>query len=448
MQEYLSKNIYPFHMPGHKRNSAFLPHDLLSLDMTEFGDMDNLHEPTGILQDFQVFIARLYGADESFFLVNGSSVGLMATIGAACGQGGTLAAARNCHAGVYRGMVLTGAFPVYLPPENTADGLSGGILPARVMNTADAVIITSPTYEGFVSDIKAIAENVHKKNGLLIVDEAHGAHFPFHPLFPDSALSHGADIVINSLHKTLPALSQCAVLHVRGPRVDRERLRYYLRMLQTTSPSYILMASADYMLHKLYEEPAHFDTYAARLESFRQAMPGASIKEAAIRLSGGERVGTAGIYTMDTGKLLFNTHAEISGKAIANLMASSGGVQMEMADDRHVLGMTSVADTDEGFERLVEAVYALNRRIPPVERPEPARPPFPVPEVVLTPREAAQKETVTVSWPQAVGRIAGAFVTPYPPCIPLLAPGERITTEVWEAAAARGYAEGGIKVIL
>ncbi len=225
-------------MPGHKYNPEFLPPDLLSLDMTEIDGMDNLHAPEGAIKRLQEKIASVYGADESFFLVNGSSSGIVAAICAVCGEGMPLYVQRNCHQSVFNAMVLSGANPLYF----------NDIIPE--VNGA-AVVITCPSYGGDVIDILPIADKVHAGGGILIVDEAHGAHFPFHGQFPPTALSQGADIAVNSFHKTLPALTQTAALHVRGTRANRKRLRFYLRAMQTTSPSYIFMASVDFMLDKL-----------------------------------------------------------------------------------------------------------------------------------------------------------------------------------------------------
>ena len=256
LQEYLSKGVYPFHMPGHKRNPVFFPVELTGMDLTEIPGMDILRDATGIIRDLQCKIADFYGADESFILVNGSSAGIVAAICAACNEGDKLYAARNGHVSMFNGMALSGALPIYISPKVAETGtlgitgLAGGIDPSQLDNMEEgaAVIVVSPTYEGFVSDIKAIAEKVHSCGGMLIVDEAHGAHFPFHSAFPDSALNMGADIVVQSFHKTLPVLGQLAVLHVKGQRVDTGRLKFYLQAMQTTSPSYMLMAQLDYVL--------------------------------------------------------------------------------------------------------------------------------------------------------------------------------------------------------
>ena len=436
---YLSRDIYPFHMPGHKRNPAYLPPDLAQLDMTEIPGMDVLAAPEGLIKKLQEEIAGFYGADQSYFLVNGSSAGIVAAICAACTENTALVAPRNAHVSMYNGLALSGARPVYVLPAYTHDNLAGGLPPEAldIMPRGAAVFAVSPTYEGFVSDIAAIAREVHSRDGVLIVDEAHGAHFAFDKRFPPTALSQGADIAINSFHKTLPALTQCAVLHVKGNRIDLPRLRYYINAVQTSSPSYVFIASCDFMLRKLWECPRHFDEYLARLDDIRNTLPNAN-QNAALVLSGKERVGTAAIHGYDPGKLLFSYAGKIKSigncelpieKCIAAAMVDDYKIQMEYANERHVLAMTSVADTDEGFKRLKAAICGVNEKYS-----ESISHPFSdatnstptLPEIVLTPREALSRETELVSREKATGRIAGELITAYPPGIALATPGEKI----------------------
>ena len=430
IEAYLSQDIYPFHMPGHKRNRHFFPSNLERFDLTEIPGMDVLSAPAGILKDMQGAIADFYGAGDSFFLVNGSSAGIVAAVCALCGEGAPLFVPRNAHVSVYNGMVLSGASPVYYMPEITADGLAGGVNPEVFdhMPEGATALVVSPTYEGFVSDIASISARVRAKQGVLIVDEAHGAHFPFHKSFPAPALSQGADIVINSLHKTLPALGQCAVLHINGKstHVDREILHFYVNSVQTSSPSYILMTASDYMLRVLWENPSLFDEYIARLADIRNGLPGAE-SAAPLRLSGRERVGEDAIYNIDPGKLLFTLHTSQDAEAIAETMAKEYKIQMEMAKGRHILAMTSVADTLEGFMRLNRAVGELNSALPLKNALNNPPIPFALPEVALSPREALRRPSKLVPQSEAIGKISAELITTYPPGIALVAPGETLT---------------------
>ncbi|MCL2499020.1 MAG: aminotransferase class I/II-fold pyridoxal phosphate-dependent enzyme [Defluviitaleaceae bacterium] len=436
---YLNKDIYPFHMPGHKRNTFFLPPDPISLDLTEIPGMDVLHEPTGLLRDMQADLAAFFNADESFLLVNGSTAGIVAAICAASADGGTLFAARNGHASMYNGLVLAGTTPRYFYPRIRTDGLIGGVDPHildDMPRDVSAVFVVSPTYEGFTSDIEAIAKRVHKKNAILIIDEAHGAHFPFHKSFPRSALNQGADIVINSLHKTLPTLGQTAVLHVRGNRVDRARLRFYLNAVQTTSPSYILMGATDYTLKLLWQTPKLFDDYVKRLNALRENLGEQTPSRTERKLI--NLLPCA--HGDDPSKLLFEVSDPNLTQRINETFADEYKIQLEMAWGSHILAMTSVADTDEGFSRLLHAVREINgrangdcrhHRTPLARSSVPAAtealPPIPkLPEIVFPPRTALQQPAETIPLPEAAGCISAELIAPCPPGIALVAPGERI----------------------
>ncbi|MCL2527867.1 MAG: aminotransferase class I/II-fold pyridoxal phosphate-dependent enzyme [Defluviitaleaceae bacterium] len=433
LQSYLEEGIYPFHMPGHKRNPMFFPQGMAGLDLTEIPGMDILRAPTGIIRDLQEAAASFYGADESYLLVNGSTAGIISAICAVCNEGSSLYAARNGHVSMYNGIALSGAIPKYILPETTPDGLAGGIKPAALddMEENAAVFIVSPTYEGYVSNIKEIAARVHSKGGILIVDEAHGAHFKFHDNFPFSALELGADIVVQSFHKTLPALGQMAVLHVKGPRVDASRLKFYLQAVQTTSPSYMLMGQLDYVLKMLWQRPEIFETYVSRLSKIRIALTTSETQP--VSLLAQERVGEYGIFDTDPGKLLFSLNVAGKAENISKIMADKYRIQMEMAAGRHLLAMTSVADTDEGFQRLWGAVGTLNIKLEGqlgemVTKNDNAADSYTkaVPEMVMPPNQAIRQETEVIPWEKAAGRVAGEVIADYPPGIALVAPGERI----------------------
>jgi len=419
-------------MPGHKRNPRFFLPELQAYDLTEIPGMDVLSEPTGFLRAMQERLAAFFvprGDRESFFLVNGASAGVVAAICAASGEGDTLFAARNSHASMYNGMMLSGAVPQYFYPQLRADGLVGGVDPAIFddMPRGAVVFVTSPTYEGFVSDIAEIARRVHARGGLLIVDEAHGAHFAFHESFPRSATACGADIVVQSLHKTLPVPGQCAVLHVCSGRVDKARLRFWLNAVQTTSPSYMLMAAANYALQILWDNPHLFDEYVAQLKTFE--IPGLA--------------GACGIFAVDPSKKLYRLPDALSktpstksqsskaqnGNSLEQILARQYKLQVEMAREQYVLCMTSVADTEEGFARLRHAVAELGLQ-PPQASFTNSHTPHPPPEIAMPPRAAMQKSSQIIPLAQSIGRIAAELIAPCPPGIAIIAPGERITADI------------------
>ncbi|MDO5136501.1 MAG: aminotransferase class I/II-fold pyridoxal phosphate-dependent enzyme, partial [Eubacteriales bacterium] len=253
LEKYGKSDFYPFHMPGHKRNPSCVDGEFLfERDITEISGFDDLHHPEGLLRDSMERLSDLYGTKESFFCVNGSTGALLSAISAGIQKGGRFLVARNCHKSVYHAIYLRDLSPIYLYPQTDPDlGINGGISPSHVEKCLEenkgiqGIMITSPTYDGVVSDIEAIAKLAHKYGIPLIVDEAHGPHFRFSPYFPTSAVDLGADVVVQSFHKTLPSLTQTAVLHLCSDRVDREKIKRFLGMYQTSSPSYLLMASLD-----------------------------------------------------------------------------------------------------------------------------------------------------------------------------------------------------------
>ena len=443
---YLKEDIYPFHMPGHKGNSAFFPKEILKLDITEIPNMDVLSAPTGILREMQERIAHFYNSDKSYFLVNGSSAGVVAAICATCNENTTVIIPRNAHISVYNGLVLSGGKPFYIMPEITCNSLVGGICPSKFDNipSNSVVLVVSPTYEGFVSDIATIAKKVHAHNGILIVDEAHGAHFPFHNSFPKSAISQGADIVINSLHKTLPAFSQCAVLHVKSNFVDYDKLHFFINAMQTSSPSYMFMASTDYMLQMLWQDSSFFNNYVDNLKELRLSLPIIENEKDTANIGIALDVpiiGKNAIYDIDISKLLFYVSNQKldSAESISAILANEYKIQVEMARGKHILAMTSVADTNEGFNRLQLAIYKLNYSLSTSQRDKEdcnkkictgdIFSPF-LPTTILSPKEALHYKTKQLPWKEAVGHISGELITVYPPGISILAPGEQIPKEL------------------
>ena len=446
MQEYIAQDPYPFHMPGHKRNPSFLPSYLLSYDITEVSDVDNLHHPNGIILQSQQKIAALLGADNSFICVNGGSSGVLASILATCREGDKLLLARNSHKSAYNGLVLSGASPVYIYPEITPYNICGGISPHSVEyalskdSNIKTVLITSPTYEGFTSDISSIADIVHKYNAVLIVDETHGAHFCFSDKFPAASLSCGADITIQSWHKTLPTLNQSAVINIKGNRISSEAIQTALSMVQTTSPSYIIMTVMDYCRKYLTDNPQLFKEYLDNLLNLRNMLSSGTLP-----LIGTDLIGSCAIADYDISKLVFYINSDFSGKRLENILLKEYNLQIELSGLHHIIAMTSVADTQEGFNRLASAVKniadksvctpIINTILPSPITDEP----------IISPRQAHYLPKHRVPLTQSVGKLSGEFITPYPPDIPILAIGEAITSDI--VSQVMNYRENGITVI-
>lgn len=431
LEAYSKKGIYPFHMPGHKRVDQALINPY-SLDITEIEGFDNLHKPEGILLKAKEGLARLYGVKESFFLVNGSTCGILAAISAATGRGDTLLMARNCHKAVYHGAALRGLHTEYLYPAVTKSGIQGSISCEEVEQSLirnpgiRAVILTSPTYDGVLSDIQRIADCVHRYGIPLIVDEAHGAHLGFGGGFPESAVSKGADVVIQSFHKTLPSLTQTAVLHRTSDRISQERLQKYLEVYQTSSPSYLLMASIDRCV-RLLEEGAeeYFLSFRNRLECFYDDVK--TLKNLQVLTEQDFKQEEA--YRIDRSKILIDTsHTSLTGTEFMNELRKNHKLELEMASRYYALAMTSFMDTQEGFCRLAKALKILDEQ---VERGEGEPHSFikelyGYKEAVLPIWEAEETEREKIPLWEAKNRVAAESISIYPPGIPVVVPGERL----------------------
>ena len=319
LKDYSASDFYGFHMPGHKRSARLTGADLpYGIDITEIEGFDDLHHAGGILKEAQERAASVYRAEETHYLINGSTVGLLSAVLGSTRRGERILMARNCHKSVYNAVLMNELEPVYLYPRmldgtELNDEVTSGEVGRLLDENPDirVTVITSPTYDGVVSDIKGIADTVHRRGGILILDEAHGAHFGFHPMFPENGNVLGADIVIHSLHKTLPALTQTALLHMNGIRADRERVRMYLHMLQSSSPSYVLMAGIDECIRMLEERAGEvFGQYAALLEETRERLKGLD----RLKLTETERYDRSKIVVSTAG--CFKENKKFAGKCL------------------------------------------------------------------------------------------------------------------------------------
>ena len=447
LKDYSDSDYYGFHMPGHKRNLDMLKSTVpYKIDITEIEGFDDLHHAEGILKEAQIRAARIYHADETHFLINGSTVGILSAIAGVTNKGDTILVARNCHKSVYHAIYMNELNPVYLYPEfNHCAQLNTEVSVDDVREALDkypsirAVVIVSPTYDGVVSDVEAIAEAVHEKGIPLIVDEAHGAHFGFHPYFPQNANTRGADIVIHSLHKTLPALTQTALLHINGSLASRKGVRDYLRMLQSSSPSYVLMSSIDSCIDMLENRRKElFDPYVKMLEKMRG------------RLRQLKRLELVETENFDRSKIVISVrHADMSSKRLYRILLDEYHLQMEMVAGTYILAMTSIGDTEDGMERLARALEEIDAQADErmrsgnclEETPALIGASLPRLEVVYNSSvmenmldEAAisavpGSKVRRLPWRDSVGYISTEYAYLYPPGSPLIVPGERVSQE-------------------
>lgn len=426
--EYGDSDYYGFHMPGHKRNKerfgGVIPY---GMDITEIEGFDDLHHPEGILLEGKKRAADLFKSDESFYLINGSTSGNMAAVLATTELGDKILMARNNHKSVYNAVFLNRLQPVYIYPEyDKENGISGEVSKEEIKTLLEqekdikAVVIVSPTYDGVVSDVAGIAMVAHSFGIPLIVDEAHGAHFGMHKYFPDNSNESGADLVIHSVHKTLPSLTQTGLLHVNGDIVDREKLKRYLKMLQSSSPSYILMSSIDKCVNILAEQRVElFNSYVEKLDEIR------------CRLKEMKQLHLIETEHYDKSKVIISTREceryenGITSKQLYEILLEKYHIQMEMCGANYVTAMTSVGDTKEGLERLVLALLEIDETC----------------KCVNTSAGENQKiidykiEKEIIKFPelrQADVDEEGSewFYYVYPPGIPFVVPGEMITEEV------------------
>ena len=441
MKAYAASGALAFHTPGHKQGLGASP--LLRELVTEQGlreevslaeELDDLHRPEGCLKEAQDRAARLWGADEALFAVNGTTGAIHAMMTATLSSGDEVIVPRNIHRSVVGGLVLTGARPVYLPPEfDDTPGIAHGVTAESVRRAlaahpkAKAVVAVYPTYYGVSSELREIAAAAHEKGVPLLVDEAHGAQLRFSDELPPDALSCGADLVAQSTHKLLGAMTQASILFRKGGCVPAERVRRTASMLATTSPNYLLMASLDIARLQMEEEGEMRVGRAVRLaEELRTAInevPG-------LWCFGRERMGRPGAEALDVTKLTVNVSGfGLSGEEAMRLLRVKG-IQAELVDARNVLFIVSMADTERETELLFEALSALAREYEgkrgtagwSVSTP-------PALTAALSPREAFFADRESVPLALAAGRVAAEEIRFYQPGIPAIVQGERITAE-------------------
>lgn len=430
---------YPFYAPGHKRGRGIAPEllqawgaDVFRYDLPELPEFDNLFSPSGAIAEAQALAAQTWGADQTWFLINGSSVGLQAAILAVCGQGDKLLLSRNSHSSALAGVILAGAEPIFLAPEVDPEwDLAGSFTPetlAEALEThpdAKAVLALCPNYQGVGGDLKKIAELTHAQGLPLLADGAHGAHLGFHPDFPPGSLQQGADVVVQSAHKTLGALSQAALLHLRGSRVSPQRLSQALQLLQSTSPNALLLASLDGARSQLQRVGAALMERTLKLaQSARRelnAIPGLKCLQIPEP--------RPGFHSLDPSRLTVDISAwGITGFEADERLRQEFQVTTELPTLRQLTFILSLGNCEADIAALTQAFKSL--------APSPKTAPLIVPnltlpltELALTPRQALWAPREWVARAQAPGRINTRLLCPYPPGIPVLVPGEIITPE-------------------
>lgn len=448
MNAYVAEKVRPYHTPGHKQGKGMHPvlrdvlgEKALAFDLSLMSELDDLNEPHTCIKEAQDLAAKLYGADHSFFMLNGTTGGIYAMILAIAGPGDKVIVPRNAHRSIIGGIILSGAVPVFMQPEVDEEiGLAMGVSLNTVQKTvernrdAKGVVLINPTYYGVCADIKAIVEFVHQNDMAVMVDEAHGPHLKFSNRLPVQALDAGADICAQSTHKIIGAMTQCSMVHCREGRVNVPRLKAMLQLVQTTSPNYLLLASLD----------------VARMQ---MATSGRQLLERVIDLScwvrkeinkipglycfGEEKIGNPGFFSFDPTKVTVTVKKlGLTGAEAEQILRYQFNIQAELSDMYNVLFLLTIGDGQAEARALVEALQGLaagrqgKQDFLPMESvyKETAYPLTPL--QAMSPREALFSGTRTVPFASSAGMICAEIVTFYPPGIPVLCPGELISREM------------------
>lgn len=468
LYSYGMSDFYPFHMPGHKRQEFCAGqkasdgmknvfHQIHKMDITEIDGFDNLHHPEGIIKKLMEEMQAFYHTKQTYLLVNGSTVGILGSISACTDIGDSILIARNCHKSVLNACFLRNLDVHYIVPEIIEKcGIYGGISPENVDNllkknaSIRAVVIVSPTYEGIVSDVEAIAQIVHAYNIPLIVDEAHGAHFSFvsaSSLFPKSAIQCGADVVIQSIHKTLPAMTQTALLHLNSERISSSVLERYLSIYQTSSPSYILMASASQCFHFMKSDGIKkMEEYEEKIVFLREKLRNLKF----IEILDKNLVGKYAVFDYDIGKLVFVTRRmNCSGNQLMDRLREDYHLELEMSSVEYAIAMTSVMDKEEEYNRLLKALQEIECRyfcergteekgwslVNFLQR---------IPLQKMSSAEAVSKKGIYREYKDCLGCISKETLYVYPPGQAFLVAGEVIDKEALDQIA--WYQKNGFEI--
>lgn len=443
LKEYSKRDIACFDVPGHVKNrgvdilNKYLGENLMKMDINSSPTMDNVSNPTGVIKNAQDLLAQAYMADEAFFITNGTTQAIHAMILSIINPGEKVLLPRNIHKSVINALILCGGIPIFIQPEFDEQlGISLNITLEKVKEEIEkncdikALFLLNPTYYGACADLENIIELCHKNNLLVLVDEAHGAHFPFHLDLPPSAISLGADMVAVSIHKTGGALTQSSALLLNKENIRVEKVLQSINMLQSTSASYLLMASIDGARVNLVENGEEQLSKALNLSRYAKARLN---KIDGIDVLSTEILKRKGVKFIDETKLCINVKGlNLTGFEVYDLLYKKFSIQVELGDLYNILALVSIGTNKSDIDRLVKALSIIEKTY----RKETKLSEFNMiqinPTIELNPREAfyASKESIEIK--SCIGRICGESIMAYPPGIPIVTPGELITKEIME----------------
>ena len=439
MKKHLANRVVRFDVPGHKGGRGnkefrdFIGIDAMKIDVNSMKPLDNLCHPTSVIKEAQEVAAKAFRAKEAYFMVSGTTGAVQAMIMSSCKAGDKIIIPRNVHRSVINALVINGAIPIYINPGlNKKLGISLGMSLKDIEKTieknpdAKAILVNNPTYYGICSDLKSIVKLAHSHNMLVLVDEAHGAHFYFGENLPISAMDAGADMAAISMHKTGGSLTQSSIL-LSGERVNSDYVRQIINLTQTTSASYLLMTSLDTARKNLslngkeiFEKTINFAEYARSEIN----------KLVGYYAYGKELIDKDSVYDFDTTKLsVYTKDIGLAGIEVYDILRDDYNIQIEFGDLGNILAIVSAGDRGLEIERLVSSLAEIKRLY--------SKDPtgmfdheYITPDVVLPPQKAFYADKKMIPIKESLGHISGEFVMAYPPGIPIIAPGERITREI------------------
>lgn len=440
LRKHADQNPLQFHIPGHKKGKgsdsefrAFIGENALSIDLINIAPLDDLHQPTGVIEEAQKLAADAFGADFTYFSVQGTSGAIITMVMSVCSPGEKIIVPRNVHKSVMSAIIFAGARPVFISPARDSNlGIDHGITTRSVRRAlerhpdAKAVLVINPTYYGICANLKEIVDLVHSYDIPVLVDEAHGVLIHFHDKLPMSAMQAGADMAATSVHKLGGSMTQSSVLNIRKGRINPQRVQTIISMLTTTSTSYILLASLDTSRRNLA-----MNGYALAEETIGLAQ---QVREQVNRIPGlycfGEDIlGGEATFDYDPTKITVHVrHLGITGYETENWLRDNYNLEIELSDMYNILCLVTPGDTSDTTEKLVEALKALSERYYVGAESKELIVKIPdIPQLSLTPRDAFYAETEVIPFKESAGRIIAEFIYVYPPGIPILLPGEVIS---------------------
>lgn len=450
LKNIVDTNLISFHMPGHKLGKIYdrlgytdIVRNIYKMDTTEIEGTDNLHSPSGIINESQIRASKIFKSEETYYLVNGSTCGIQSAIMAVCNPTDKIIVNRDCHQSVISACILGNIEPVYIYPQIDKDNnILKGIKVEDALNIikdnldAKAILVTYPTYYGMTYDLEEICKYAHEKDIIVIVDEAHGSHLGLSNELPRTALEQGADIVIQSTHKTLPSFTQSSMIHVQGNRIDKEKLSTMLRMIESSSPSYILMSSLELAVD-IYDNKGKelMEELLKNIDDFKNRMQNNNLID---------------IYNEhDKTKIFISSKAfGLTGYELDEILRNNYNIQVELSNYYGVLLICTLGNEKLDFISLETALNDITQKYNKNNMVENIEYPTEIPIKKLSPREAFYNSKKSVKIYESIGKICGEYVIPYPPGISLLSPGEVITKEIIDyiiLCSKKGMSVSGMK---